>query len=192
MTMPGFVFHFKCDSCMKQSESYPSHVFPTLFDQRLSLPTWSTQHQFWGDIRAKLSSIQQDNLDDPKVLISLAQSLSSSALTVCVPFVRYEDDSLEPRLELFPDPVCPHCQQGCRAILGCSDRLIRPFYESVEEFDGTLIGEFPFSLGAIRVLEELGIETLGQLHSQFDKVKTHQSMKRTTLKVLRKCLERRP
>ena len=53
MTMPGFVFHFRCDSCDASSHDYSVFAFSDVLRPDVVLPAWSLRHRCWATGRTR-------------------------------------------------------------------------------------------------------------------------------------------
>lgn len=195
MTMPGFEFYFACDECKTKSQSYPTYVFNDLVFGDIVLPAWSIEYKCWADVHLDLSRSQRKELESNRnSLITFAKSLSSPSMTVAAPFMYYEQEQTDIRVEVVPEPQCPHCQTSCRAVFGNPGRAHAAVieFECADTFDKTYIFDYPFSLGTLNILKSLDLVKLGQLELGMSNIEAHKSTRRTTLKEIRKCLARRP
>lgn len=119
MSMPGFVYHFHCSACGKNSDSYSMYVFPGLFESRLSLPAWSRELHCYGVVCCDLPAGSRRRLEGNHAeLGALAANISSPLLTVGVP--RWcEPKRDEPiSIEVKPEPVCPFCGAAVETRFG--------------------------------------------------------------------------
>ena len=86
MSMPGFVFHFRCRACGHNSDEYPLYVFPDLFDSTLLLPAWSRQLGCYMTVSCDLTPADRTRCEqDPSELPRIATILGNDHVTVGVP-----------------------------------------------------------------------------------------------------------
>lgn len=168
MSMPGFDFFARCNSCGAESPQYP--LYQSLFDSSILLPAWSITNRCWAEFIGFLSPDHRKQFEEfeegPKSLREFAASMSSSSLTIGVP--RISAISREGfSVIMSPEPVCPMC--GCRVSLnsGSHERESEPerFFTdlSTEEFKGLWLGQFPLSVRARNILKKLGTATIESL-----------------------------
>ena len=117
MSMPGFVFFFRCPRCGKASEVYSLYPFPDLFRCCLSLPAWSRELRCYMSVGCELSREQRERVDGNRAALrALAQQLSSSVFTVGVPWLA--GSSKAPGVEVDPLPECPSCGALVEPVFG--------------------------------------------------------------------------
>ncbi len=173
MSMPGFVFYFRCESCDATSTAYSLFPFHDIFRPDIQLPIWSIPNQCWGHLQLSLSAQQRETLDSSRErLIEFAESLSSPAVTVCVPKLK---DGENDRVATTPPPVCPKCQNSCDAIFGYppeeSNTGIHDI--TIAEFDSAPLNSIEISVRTRHTCALMGIQTIGQLRKQRDNVIQH-------------------
>lgn len=108
MSMPGFVFHFRCRECGHNSDEYPLYVFPDTFGGALLLPAWSKRLACYMTITCDLSVVDRTRCNDnPSEVNRIAQMLSNDCVTVGVP--RWGNGLGEKEVRVVPSPQCPKC-----------------------------------------------------------------------------------
>lgn len=183
MSMPGFVFHFRCVACDAASQDYPIFPFSDIFRADILLPAWSREHRCWAAIHLTLNSDQRTELEtDAERMISFARSLSSPAFTVCVPSLRVSHGECCEVL-VTPEPICPHCGAMSQPIFGypsCeAKRTITDF--PPEEIDAIPLSALDLSVRTWNLCSELNILTIGQLRNQRDSVVHHKQATNSTI-----------
>lgn len=159
MSMPGFVFHFRCP-CGANSDAFSVFPFSSTFEPILTLPTWSTRYKFWGSFNSTLTDDDRHELErDSQRLQEFAASISSKNLTVAVPRL------VSGRVEVIPAPCCPKCGNPCESIFGYPPSSGKPSLgpEMLENFDSIPITLADLSVRARMICREIGIVTLGDL-----------------------------
>lgn len=185
MSMPGFVFYFRCDACDKNSDHYSIFPFHDIVRPDISLPAWSRTHQSWCEIRLSLSAAQRKDLEsDLQNMNNFAASLSTRAFTVCVPRLLSENGTCA--VTVTPQSTCPYCGDACRTIFGYPPReeLLTPADIPSEELDAAPISAIELSVRSRNICFALGIRTLGQLREKRDTVVSHkQATDRTVAEI---------
>jgi hypothetical protein len=178
MSIPGFVFYFRCDDCDANSDDYSVFPFHDLFRADISLPAWSRLHKCWSQLQLALSTEQRKELEsDPQSMIDFAASLSTDSLTVCVP--RLQSENGDCAVSVTPAAICPHCGGHSLTVFGyppCED-LLSAVEIPPEELNAAPISAIELSVRSRNICSAHGIRTLGQLREQRD---TFISDKRTT------------
>ena len=167
MSMPGFVFYFRCDPCDANSDSYPIFPFSSTVDSDILLPAWSRTYRCWSSIRLSLSREQRNELESNREgLLEFAKTLSTEALTVGVRLLGAENQNSEAIVR--PDPICPYCGFSCRIIDGYPPRERGALKHEIpsEVLDVTPIYQIELSVRTKNICSLLGIETLGQLRER--------------------------
>lgn len=175
MSMPGFVFYFRCDNCAAASDHYSTFPFPGTFSSDLFLPAWSRSYKCWSQIELSLSSDRRVQLQaNPQQLIAIAASLSSAALTVGVPCLHIDNGM--GRVSVTPEPTCPHCGESCDAVFGYppgeQSRAAIPEIPR-EELDSTPIVDCDLSVRTRNICYSIGIDTIGKLRDRRDEFFNH-------------------
>lgn len=173
MSMPGFVFHFRCDSCGITSDEYSIFPFQDIFRPDMQLPTWSVPNQCWGHVHLSLNQGQRKTLEsNHETLVEFAASMSTSALTVCVPRLSGAEHL---GVSITPSPVCPKCQQSCEAVVGHPPHECQLEISDIpiEEIDAAPLTSIEISVRTLNICSMLGIRTIGQLRQQRDNVTQH-------------------
>ena len=168
MSMPGFNFYFRCDTCDVNSDHYSIYPFHDLFRPDISLPAWSCLHKCWSSIQLALSAEQRRELEsDPQKLLDFAASLSTASLTVCVP--RLKSENSDCAVSVTPEAICPYCGGTSRTIFGYPP----PYEEQLsstdipqEEFNIAPISRIELSVRSRNICSSLGIRTLGELREK--------------------------
>lgn len=174
MSMPGFVFHFRCDACGAISEDYSIFPFPNILRSDITLPGWSLAHKCWSQIQLSLNTDQHTQLEsDPERMIWFATSLTSPSLTVCVP--RLCNNEGVCGVSVTPDPICPHCAAMCNAIFGYPPREQKLATTDIshEELDIIPVSAIDISVRTRNLCSALGIRTIGQLRNRRDNIVNH-------------------
>jgi hypothetical protein len=169
MSMPGFVFHFRC-KCGALSDEYPAYAFPLTFDANLTLPTWSTQHKFWGTLNAVLTDADRIELDgDYERLQEFAASISTDHMTVGAQRLASGG------VEIQPTPCCPQCGDICETVFGHTPNSGKPSIsaEMLKDFDTIPIALADLSVRARMICNEIGLTTLGDLGEFNDRIVNH-------------------
>ena len=194
MTMPGFVFHFRCDSCEATSHDYSVFAFSDILRPDIVLPAWSLKHRCWATIKANLSSDQRRALaSDRDALLSFAASLSSDNLTVGVPELAVSSTkSIE--VVVSPDPVCPHCALRCQSPFGYPPREQPPDFAPVTagEFLAAPLSLIDLSVRARMIARDLDIRTVGQLEASRSQFDAHPAATEGTVAEIEDLLSRKP
>lgn len=167
MSMPGFVFYFRCDICGVNSDDYAVFPFHDVLRPDISLPAWSLIHRCWAQIQMSLSAEHRKKLEsDPHSMIALAASLSTNALTVCVP--QFRSNNGVPLVTVSPEPICPYCGQVCYAVFGYPPPVECLTAASLltEDYNAISISEIDLSIRLRNICVELGVVTLGQLREK--------------------------
>ncbi len=165
----GFVFYFRCDACDADSDDYSIFPFHDIFRSDISLPAWSCPHKCWSRINLALSSEQRIELEsDPQNMIDFAASLSSEALTVCVPHLQSENSDCA--VSVTPEPICPSCGGKSRTIFGYPPPEERSSVTEIlpEELNAVPISAIELSVRSRNICSALGIRTLGALREKRD------------------------
>ena len=117
MSMPGFVFHFRCRACGHSSDEYPLYVFPMIGYGRLMLPAWSRQLGCYMTIECDLTKADRARCEnDPSELARIARMLSNDCVTVGVP--RWGEGFAEKEVRVVPSPSCPKCGAAADSVWG--------------------------------------------------------------------------
>ena len=117
MSMPGFVFHFRCRACGHNSDEYPLYVFSSTFEPILMLPAWSQQLGYYMSISCDLTDADRDRCQkDPSELTRIANMLCNEHVTVGVP--RWGQGLAEREVRVTPPPTCPKCGAAADAVWG--------------------------------------------------------------------------
>jgi len=176
MTMPGFVFHFRCDACNANSDEYSVYVFNDLVRSDVGLPAWSLTHKCWATILAHLDSDQRRAMDsDRDELLSFAASLSSDNITVGVPELSaHELGSFN--VKVTPDPICPYCSARCRTPFGYPPQVEAPeTLFSAAELRSAPIALIGLSVRVRNICRELCIATVGELENARSRFVAHRA-----------------
>lgn len=188
MSMPGFVFHFRCQ-CGAISNEYPAYPFPSTFEANLILPTWSTSHRFWGSINTVLTDEDRVELDgDFERLQEFAASISSEHLTVGAPRL------VSGGVEVQPVPRCPQCGEVCEAIFGYPPSSSKPSIapQLLGNFDSIPIELADLSVRTRMICNEIGITTLGELVEFNAKIANHPRITQNVLREIDDVLALKP
>jgi hypothetical protein len=188
MTMPGFVFHFRCE-CGAISSEYSVYAFPATFEPYLSLPTWSPHHSFWGSFSAELTENKRHELEsDKKRLQDFAASISCEKMTVGVP------QMVSGRVEVTPRPRCPQCGEMCESVFGYPPNSGKPTIdaEMLKEFDAIPISLVELSVRARMICSEIGIDTLGDLDDFQAKIAEHPRITQNIIREIDDVLALKP
>lgn len=165
MSMPGFVFHIRCDECEFTSPDYPLFVFPDLFSADIVLPAWSSRFRCYSELRCILASedrsLLEKNFDRLK---EFASELSSPNLTVGVPRLSLAAGSSQVTVD--PPPVCPRCGRPAKAHSGHSSKESVPSSPDITDPFALSIASLGLSVRAFHGLEKAGITTVGELCEQ--------------------------
>ena len=178
MSMPSFVFYFRCDTCDANSDDYSIFPFHDLIRPDITLPAWSGLHKCWSQIQLALSAEQRKELEsDPQNMIDFAASLSTESLTVCVP--QLQSENCDCAVSVTPEAICPSCGGRSRTIFGYPPReeLLSVAEIPSEELNAAPISAIELSARSRNICSALGIRTLGQLREKRDTFISH---KRTT------------
>ena len=181
MSMPGFTFHFACESCDANSDAYSIFPFHDLFRPELALPTSSFSQHCWGELRLSVSCEQREHLiADFRHLLAFAQSLSSDALTIGVPKLGGGDLNV---VTVTPRPHCPQCGGDVTTNFGSPDASEKITLDDLapEEFDLTPISAIELSVRSQNICYSLGMKTIGQLRHRRDEFSQHQSSSPATM-----------
>lgn len=171
MSMPGFVFHFECDTCARASDDYCVFPFPDIWRPQIHLPARSREHECWGEIRLDLTSELRSKLEsDPRHLLDFAASLSTERLVVYVASLISGSDVFA--VSVVPEPVCPHCDRPCRSVWGYppDERPLGPSDIAPEELDMAPLSAIDLSVRTRQICSQLNIRTIGQLRKRRDDV----------------------
>jgi|GEM_PF-3275451 hypothetical protein len=174
MTMPGFVFHFRCYACGRTSEDYSTFPFPDILRPDILLPAWSLEHKCWSQIQLSLNQDQRTKLEaDAELMTSFARSLSSHFLTVCIPHLRHTNGKCS--VTVTPDPICPHCGLECHSVFGYSPSETKLTTKAFipEEVDIIPLSAIDISVRTRHICSELGLLTLGQLRDGREQLMNH-------------------
>ena len=180
MSMPGFVFYFRCDACDMSSDEYSIFPFPDIFSSHISLPAWSRIHNCWANLRLALNSDHRARLEsDPQQMVDFASSVTTTSLTVCIPRLCYDQSRCA--VSITPEPECPYCGKPCEAIFGYPphEHLITEILP--EEFEATPISAIDISVRTRNICSTLGIRTIGQLRNHREHVVGHKQAGDTTV-----------
>ena len=194
MSMPGFNFYFRCESCNSRSDAYSVYPFPDLFRPEIILPAWSVAHQSWAQVQLSLTAEQRAHIEsDPKNLNSFASSLTSSAFTVFAPQLSI-DRADQCAVIVTPAPHCPRCHCACDSVFGYPPTESRTTIPelSAEEFDTTPLSMIEFSVRSRNICYSLGIKTLGQLRKHRDAFAKHKQASPLTILEVDRWLEIKP
>lgn len=194
MTMPGFVFHFRCDSCDATSHDYSVFAFNDILRPDVVLPAWSLTHRCWATIRADLSSGQRRSMaSDRDALLSFATSLSSDNLTVGVPELAVSStESFD--VAVTPEPRCPYCGLRCESPFGYPPRELPPDFApaTAAEFRAAPLSLIDLSVRARMIAHDLDIMTVGQLEAARPQFNAHPKATKTTMAEIQDLLSRKP
>lgn len=125
MSMPGFVFHFRCRTCGHNSDEYPLYAFPDTFDGMLMLPAWSRQLGCYISITCYFTQADRERcLKDPQDLTRIAMMLGNECVTVGVPRWGLGFEEREVRIE--PTADCPKCGALVDAVWGYPSEYTAP------------------------------------------------------------------
>jgi hypothetical protein len=174
MSMPGFVFYFRCDMCDANSDDYSIFPFYDLFRPDISLPAWSRLHKCWSRIQMALSTQQRQELEsDRQKMIDFAASLSTESLSVCVPQLHSENSNCI--VSVAPESICPYCGGASRTIFGYAPRekLLSTAEISPEELNAAPIAAIELSVRSRNICSALGIRNVGQLREKRDTFVSH-------------------
>ena len=117
MSMPGFVFHFRCRACGHNSDEYPLYVFPDTFGATLMLPAWSRQLGCYMTISCDLTAEDRDRCQkDEAELKRIAKLLGNDYVTVGVP--RWGQGLAEREVGVEPAAECPKCGAQAEPVWG--------------------------------------------------------------------------
>ena len=173
MSMPGFVFFFRCNDCDAHSDHYS--MFPLGgHGADVWLPAWSCIHKCWAKIHLRLSPEQRKSLEsDADALRAVATSLSSDALTVCVPQLH---SGL--RVTVTPNSICPKCGQVCDTVPGYppKEHLLSKAEIPIDEINAASISMIELSVRSRNICLSLGIRTVGQLRKRRNNFVTHKQV----------------
>lgn len=167
--MPGFVFHFRCDTCDANSDSYSIFPFHDIFRPDISLPAWSRPHKCWSCIHLALSAEQRQDLESaPEHMIEFAASLSTESLTVCVPQLQPENGDCT--VSVTPEAICPSCGNKAHTVFGYPPPVEPQPATGIppEELNAAPLAAIELSVRSRNICESLGIRTLGQLREMRD------------------------
>lgn len=166
MSMPGFVFYFRCDACDTNSDDYSIFPFHDLFRPDISLPAWSRVHKCWSRIQLALSTEQRNELEsDPQTMNDFAASLSTETFTVCVPQLLSENSNCA--ASVTPEAICPYCGGACHTVFGYPPREELLSTElPPEELNAAPVSAIELSARSRNICSALGIRTLGQLREK--------------------------
>jgi hypothetical protein len=194
VTMPGFVFHFHCDSCGATSDDYSLYVFNDIFRPDIGLPAWSLTHKCWARIYADLRLDQRRAMEsDPAVLLEFAASLSSDHMTVGVPQMTF-GDSHSIDVKVTPEPRCPYCGSRCRSPFGYTPAETPPAFVpmSVAEFRSAPLSLIDLSVRARNICSNLGIRTVGELEDSRARFAAHRGAAESTMAEIERLLSLKP
>jgi len=169
MSMPGFVFHFRC-KCGAISDEYPAYAFPSTFEANLTLPTWSTQHKFWGSFNAVLTKEDRFELGgNYERLQEFAASISTDNMTVGAQRLASGG------IEIQPTPNCPQCGDVCETVFGYTPNSGKPSIsaEMLKDFDSIPIALADLSVRASMICNDIGLTTFGDLGEFNIKIANH-------------------
>lgn len=117
MSMPGFVFHFRCAQCGKNSDEYPLYLFPETFGSTLLLPAWSGKLRCYMTIQCDLAAEDRDLCQsDAHQLDRIAELLGNDIVTVGVP--HWGSGLGRKEVRVVPSPVCPRCGATVDTVWG--------------------------------------------------------------------------
>jgi hypothetical protein len=196
MSMPGFVFHFHCDSCGATSDEFSMYVFHDIFRPDIGLPAWSMRHKCWAYVQAELSVDQRREMEfNRDVLLAFAASLSSDNFTVGVPQMSL-DEAGKIRVDVLPDPRCPYCGKQCKCVTGYppNENATTPPLETITavEFRAMPLASIGLSVRTSIICRDLGIQTLGQLEDRRDQLVAHPRTSDVVLDEIERWLKRKP
>lgn len=192
MSMPGFVFHFRCESCGACSQDYPAYVFPDIFRPTLFLPAWSPLHECWGTVSLDLKPEQRRTLEsDRSALQSFAASVSPPQMTIGVPRLSLRSNE-DPSVIVEPDPVCPHCGTKCQTNFGYPPRQPAPGPDraSLEEPCKVPLCRVELSVRATGICRELGFSTTGDLEANRSLWESHRLATPSVREEFQRLIER--
>lgn len=194
MSMPGFVFHFRCDSCNAISDCYSVFAFPNTIEPTIALPVWSVLHRCWGTFSAKLSDDDRRAMEsDRNKLLAFAASLPSDSAIVGVPEMG-EGQSDLPNVRISPDPICPYCGALCDTLFGYPPKRNTPPIapKTVADFRAVPLSAVDLSVRATMICRILGLETLGQLEDSQAEFAVHPRATKSTVQEVDDLLELKP
>jgi len=117
MSMPGFVFHFRCVACGHNSDEYPLHVFSNTLEPVLMLPAWSRRLGCYMTISCDLTAEDRHRCqNDASELARIAKMIGNDHVTVGVP--RWGQGLAEREVRVTPSPTCPKCGAAAEAAWG--------------------------------------------------------------------------
>ena len=194
MSMPGFVFHFRCDSCDATSHDYSLFAFSDIFHSNILLPGWSMLYKCWATLNVDLSSAQRKTMaSDRNALLAFARSFSSEGLAVGVPeFAVSHSQSFD--VSVSPTPLCPYCGLACQTVFGYPPRELPPDFAPItaDEFRTAPLSLIDLSVRSMMIARDLNLRTVGQLESARFQFEQHPQATDATITEVQDLLSRMP
>lgn len=161
MSMPGFVFHFRCLECEKSSPDYSICVFPDIFRAEITLPAWSVRFRCYSEVRCYLAPEDRPLIEGAPVrLRELVAQLSSPRLTVGFPL--WSQGATEV-ITVEPPPICPFCGCSVETLIGYAPEEQAEPIKDIGDPYAVPFSRLGLSVRALNCLRQVGIESLGDL-----------------------------